>query len=54
MHAHALNTPAPAKRPRAPWQAQALPHGVRAKLKLGGAQDEAEKQADRIWLRIPF
>jgi len=48
MHAHALNTPAPAKRPRAPWQAQALPHGVRAKLKLGGAQDEAEKQADRI------
>jgi len=49
MQVHALKTPAPAQRPRTPWQAQqALPHGVRAKLKLGGAQDEAEKQADRI------
>lgn len=46
MQAHALKTPTPqpARRPaRAP-----LPPGVRARLKLGGAQDEAEKQADRL------
>ncbi len=49
MLAHVLKAPAPAR--RVPWQAQALPHGVRAKLKLGGAQDEAEKQADRIAAR---
>jgi len=48
MQAHALKPHAPVQRPRAAWQAQALPHGARAKLKLGGAQDEAEKQADRI------
>lgn len=51
MQAHALKPSAPAQRQRAPWQAQALPHGVRAKLKLGGARDEAEKQADRIAAR---
>lgn len=48
MQAHALKPAAPALRQRASWQAQLLPRGARAKLKLGGAQDEAEKQADRI------
>jgi len=47
MRAHALKPSAPAKRPRGPWQAQTLPHGVRAKLKLGGAQDEAETGGPR-------
>lgn len=46
MQAHALKPAVPAQRPRSPWQL--LPRGVRAKLKLGGAHDEAEKQADRI------
>ena len=44
MHAHALK--APAQPPRA--TRQALPHCVRARLKLGGTRDEAEQQADRI------
>ena len=44
MQTHALKPAALAKRPPRP----VLPHGVRAKLKLGGTQDEAEKQADRI------
>lgn len=48
MPAHALKLPTPAKRPCVPGRTPALPHGVRARLKLGGAQDEAEKQADRI------
>ena len=48
MQAHAQPQTTPAKRPHPPWQAQSLLHGVRAKLKLGGAQDEAEKQADRV------
>lgn len=46
MQAHALKPAVPAQRPRSPWQL--LPRGVRAKLKLGGAHDEAEKQADRV------
>lgn len=50
MQAHALKTLVPAGRPHVPWQAKALPHGVHARLKLGGTQDEAEKQADSIAL----
>ena len=46
MFAHALKTPAAAR--AAPATRPTLPAGVRARLKLGGAQDEAEKQADRI------
>ena len=42
-----LAIPHVAHKPRSSM-ASILPHGVRAKLKLGSAQDEAEKQADRI------
>jgi phage-related protein len=51
MRTVAFAGPHPAHRPRTPWTAQAVPWGVRAKLKLGGAQDEAEKQADRLAAR---
>lgn len=51
MQAHALKHPASSHKPGTAARAQALPRGVQAKLKLGGAQDEAEKQADRIAVR---
>ncbi|MBI5936920.1 MAG: DUF4157 domain-containing protein [Betaproteobacteria bacterium] len=51
MQVHALKSPAPNPKPSTSARAHALPRGVQAKLKLGGAQDEAEKQADRIAAR---
>ncbi|HSI51427.1 MAG TPA: DUF4157 domain-containing protein [Ideonella sp.] len=47
MQTHALKPAMPARRPLAPHVA-ALKAGVRPKLMLGGAHDDAEKQADRM------
>lgn len=48
MQAHALKNPSPAHQRGSSSRTPILPRGVQAKLKLGGAQDEAEKQADHI------
>ncbi len=48
MQTAAFANPHTTQRSRAAVTPQTLPHGVRARLKLGGAQDEVEKQADRI------
>ncbi len=48
MPAHALKTPASNPKLGTAARTHALPRGVQAKLKLGGTQDDAEKQADRM------
>ncbi len=48
MQTIALANPRSTQRSRLPWTPQAVPRGLRAKLKLGGTQDEVEKQADRL------
>ena len=44
--------PVPTQRSRAHGQPALLPPGVHARLKLGAVKDEAERQADRIALRV--
>lgn len=51
MQTAAFANPHTTQRSRAAGTPQVMPRGVRAKLKLGGAQDEVENQADRIAAR---